>query len=71
MAYRKLVHLMAVLVLCTSSRAFSEEDARVFVVLTTPDVQTQLMVMILSTQMNAQHRLDRILLCGPAGDLAL
>lgn len=71
MAYRKPVYLIAVLLLCTSFRAFPEAEARIFVVLTTPDVQTQLMVMVLSTQMNAQHRLDGILLCGPAGDLAL
>lgn len=42
-----------------------------FVVVTTPDPQTQLMAMSLSTQAKLKGKTIRILLCGPAGDLAL
>ncbi len=43
----------------------------VFVVVTSPDPQTQLMSMILSTQTLRKGKNVRILLCGPVCDLAL
>ena len=50
---------------------YAEEDCKVLVFLTTPDVQTQLMAMVLTTQMSEQGEVDQILLCGSAGDLAV
>lgn len=42
-----------------------------FVVVTAPDPQTQIMAMSLSSQAKLKGKTVRILLCGPAGDLAL
>jgi predicted peroxiredoxin len=42
-----------------------------FVVVTSPDAQTQMMAMVLSTQAMKQGKSVRVLLCGPAGALAV
>jgi predicted peroxiredoxin len=63
--------LIAIVIFCSPLRALSEEDRELFVVLTTPDVQTQTMALVLTTEVFRQHKAIRILLCGPAGDLAL
>jgi predicted peroxiredoxin len=42
-----------------------------FVVVTSPEPQTQLMAMVLSTQAVMKNKHVHILLCGPGGDLAL
>ena len=48
------------------------EDARsVVTVVTAPEPQTQLAAMVLSTQAVAQGADLHVLLCGPAGDMAL
>jgi predicted peroxiredoxin len=52
-------------------KSYSEEDCKVFVVLTTPDIQTQLMALVLTTQMSKRGELEQILFCGPAGELAI
>jgi predicted peroxiredoxin len=43
----------------------------VFVVVTSPEPQTQMMAMVLSTQLVLRGKKVQILLCGPGGDLAL
>ena len=71
MRSRKILCLIAIITICTPFRAFSGEDDKLFLVLTTPDAQTQLMAMVLTTKVSRQQKLDQILLCGAAGDLAL
>ncbi|MGF1529474.1 MAG: hypothetical protein ACFCBW_22230 [Candidatus Competibacterales bacterium] len=43
----------------------------VFVVVSSPDPQTQMMAMVLSNQVLNQGKTVQVLLCGPGGDLAL
>lgn len=47
------------------------EGRRLITILTTPDAQTQLMAMVLTMSAIAKGAQARILLCGPAGDIAL
>ena len=52
--------------------AQAEDDQKKLVtVLTAPDAQTQLMAMVLTMNAVQQGAKGQILLCGPAGDLAL
>lgn len=51
--------------------ASAEETPKLVTVLTAPEPQTQLMSMVLSMQSLKQGAPVHILLCGPAGDLAL
>ncbi|QIE41724.1 hypothetical protein [Meridianimarinicoccus aquatilis] len=53
----------------TSARA--EDPAKLVTILTAPEPQTQLMAMVLSFQAAKQGATPHMLLCGPAGDLAL
>ena len=48
-----------------------EGPSRLVTVLTAPEPQTQLMAMVLTMQAAEQGATPHILLCGPAGDLAL
>ena len=48
-----------------------EEKVRLVTILTAPEPQTQLMAMVLTMQSIQQGAEARILLCGPAGDMAL
>jgi hypothetical protein len=48
-----------------------EGPSRLVTVLTAPEPQTQLMAMVLTMQATQQGATPHILLCGPAGDLAL
>ncbi len=43
----------------------------IFVILTSDDLQTQMMTMVLAKQTVDNGKKARIMLCGPAGDLAL
>jgi predicted peroxiredoxin len=49
----------------------AEERKRLVTILTAPDAQTQLMAMVLSMQSLKQGATVDMLLCGPAGDIAL
>lgn len=51
--------------------ASAEEAAKLVTVLTAPEPQTQLMSMVLSMQSLIAGATVHILLCGPAGDIAL
>lgn len=51
--------------------AAADDMARLVTILTAPEPQTQLMAMVLTMQAVQQGARARILLCGPAGDIAL
>ena len=51
--------------------AQAEDEKKLVTVVTSPDAQTQLMSMVLTMQSVQQGAKAQILLCGPAGDLAL
>ena len=55
----------------TNSPAPAQEAPRLVTILTSPDAQTQLMGMVLTMQSMQQGAEAYVLLCGPAGDLAL
>ena len=67
---KKLV-LSAVLVASTAVAALAEDASKLVTVVTSPDPQTQLMSMVLTMSAAQQGAETHILLCGPAGDLAL
>lgn len=67
---KKLI-LSAVLVASTAVSALAQDLSKVVTVVTSPDPQTQLMSMVLTMQAAQQGAQAHILLCGPAGDLAL
>jgi len=52
-------------------RSNADDAKGLFVVVTTADVQTQMMAMVLSTKTVEQGKSVRMLLCGPGGELAL
>lgn len=51
--------------------ASSEAEEKLVTVVTSADAQTQLMAMVLTMQAAKQGAQTHIMLCGPAGDLAL
>ncbi|MFD1508569.1 hypothetical protein [Lacimonas salitolerans] len=55
----------------TAPMAHAEGPSKLVTVLTAPEAQTQLMAMVLTMQAVEQGKSAHILLCGPAGDLAL
>lgn len=65
--------LVLLLMVVTSLQSHATDDATkgLFVVVTTPDAQTQMMAMVLSTQTIKQGKSVSMLLCGPAGELAV
>jgi predicted peroxiredoxin len=67
----KKLLLSAVLVVSSAVSALAEGSSKVVTVVTSPDAQTQLMSMVLTLQAVQQGAEAHILLCGPAGDLAL
>ncbi len=48
-----------------------DEVKGLFVVVTSPDPETQMMAMVLANRTFAKGKTVQVLLCGPAGDLAL
>ena len=67
-----LAALICAAVAAAGSPVLADDDGRDLVtVLTTPEPQTQLMAMILTLQAASQGSKGHVLLCGPAGDLAL
>jgi len=67
----KKLLLSTVLVVSSAVSAFAEGPSKVVTVVTSADPQTQLMSMVLTMQAAQQGAAAHILLCGPAGDLAL
>ncbi|MBS0124699.1 hypothetical protein [Thetidibacter halocola] len=57
--------------LALASPALAEAPDTLVTILTAPEAQTQLMAMVLASQAAQQGATPHILLCGPAGDLAL
>lgn len=66
-----LLALLMMVAMPLQSHAAADETKGLFVVVTTPDAQTQMMAMVLSTQTINQGKSIRMLLCGPAGELAV
>ncbi|ACF47244.1 conserved hypothetical protein [Prosthecochloris aestuarii DSM 271] len=66
-----LFALLMMVVMPQQSHASDDEKEGLFVVVTTDDAQTQMMAMVLSTQTVKQGRSVQMLLCGPAGELAV
>lgn len=67
---KKLI-LSATLIASTAVSAFAQDTSKVVTVVTSADPQTQLMSMVLTMAAAQQGAEAHILLCGPAGDLAL
>lgn len=67
----KKLALSAALILSTAVAGFAQDTSKVVTVVTSADPQTQLMSMVLTMQAAQQGAEAHILLCGPAGDLAL
>jgi hypothetical protein len=55
----------------TALPAGAQDERKMLSIISTPDAQTQLMAMVLTLQTAGQGVAPRILLCGPAGDIAL
>lgn len=73
MFLRKLVLLLCVVFFMSmSASAFADDDKKdMLFIVTSPDAQTQMMAMVLSTQSMKKGAKVSVLLCGPGGDLAL
>jgi predicted peroxiredoxin len=63
--------LIVATLLALSLSSFAQTTTETFFNLTSADNQSQGMAMVLATQMMEQKATVRILLCGPAGQLAL
>jgi len=61
----------SVVALGLAAPALADDKASLVTVVTSPDAQTQLMAMVLTTQAVEQGADAHILLCGPGGDIAL
>ena len=68
---KKSVLALAAAATLAAGAAFAEEKPGLVTVLAAPEPQTQLMSMVLTMQSMQQGAKTHILLCGPAGDLAL
>ena len=68
---RKLMSALALGTMITTSALANASTSNLMTILTSPEPQTQLMAMVLSMQSLKQGVAVNILLCGPAGDLAL
>lgn len=67
---KKLI-LSALLAATTAASALAEDASKLVTVVTSAEPQTQLMAMVLTMQAAQQGAAAHILLCGPAGDIAL
>lgn len=63
--------ILAALAALVTLPAAADEKPDLVTVLTAPEPQTQLMSMVLTMQSMKQGAAAHVLLCGPAGDLAL
>ena len=74
MNVKKIMHtiLLAIFFFVPSMGHGSDDNSKgLFVLVTSGDPQTQMMAMVLSTQVVKKGKQVRILLCGPAGNLAV
>lgn len=62
---------LALAAMSMTHAASADEQNNLVTILTAPEPQTQLMSMVLTLQAAKQGATPHILLCGPAGDLAL
>lgn len=67
----KKLFLVTVLTIMTAGTALAQEPTKLVTVVTSPEPQTQLMAMVLTLQAAQQGADTHMLLCGPAGDIAL
>lgn len=67
----KMLIAGSALALLTAMPAMAEDNPKVVTILTAPEPQTQLMAMVLTMNAVAKGADAQILLCGPAGDIAL
>ncbi len=67
---RSLLTVLTITLALTTSAAASG-SSKLLTILTSPEPQTQLMAMVLSMQSLKKGSTVDILLCGPAGDMAL
>ncbi len=67
----KMLIAGSALALLTAMPAMAEDNRKVVTILTAPEPQTQLMAMVLTMNAVAKGADAHILLCGPAGDIAL
>lgn len=63
--------MLAVLTGLAALPAAAEDSRKLVTILTAPEPQTQLMAMVLTMNAVAKGAQAQILLCGPAGDIAL
>ena len=68
---RKLATSLLALGLALGTAAHAEGPNRLVTILTAPEPQTQLMAMVLTMNAMAAGAEAELLLCGPAGDIAL
>lgn len=68
---KRILTAAALAVTALTAPASAEAPEKLVTVLTAPEPQTQLMAMVLTMQAAQQGVTPHILLCGPAGDLAL
>lgn len=68
---KRILTAAALAVAALSVPAQAEAPEKLVTVVTAPEPQTQLMAMVLTMQAAKQGVTPHILLCGPAGDLAL
>ncbi len=71
MRYPILTSLSLVATLLTGGAALAEGPNKLLTILTAPEPQTQLMAMVLTMNAIAAGAEAEVLLCGPAGDIAL
>lgn len=68
---KRLLAMTVVAGILVASAALSGESKSLVTVVTTAEPQTQLMAMVLTMQAAKQGATPHVLLCGPAGDIAL
>lgn len=69
---RNAVAVLSLLAVFTiPARSVADDAKGLYVFVTSADVQTQMMAMVLSTKTVEQGKSVRMLLCGPGGELAL
>ncbi len=66
-----LAVLSLLAVFAVPARSVADDAKGLYVFVTSADVQTQMMAMVLSTKTVEQGKSVRMLLCGPGGELAL
>lgn len=68
---KRILSAAAIAVTAFSSTAQAEDAKSLVTILTAAEPQTQLMAMVLTLQAAKQGAAPHMLLCGPAGDIAL